>query len=130
MKYGDTRTSKASPIKWLMYFLSQYSPGENCKDEYVHLDQGGKLYNNPEIQNLFTSKGYKITPTGTEASFQNGSVKRAGANLAVKFWPYAFYHAMRLSNAFPETGKNKSPIQLANPDGKPEDLSQLPTFGC
>ena len=26
MKYGDTRTSKASPIKWLRYFLSQYSP--------------------------------------------------------------------------------------------------------
>ena len=30
MKYGDTRTSKASLIKWLPYFLSQYSPGENC----------------------------------------------------------------------------------------------------
>ena len=59
MKYGDTRTSKASPIKWLMYFLSQYSPGENCRDKYVLMDQGGKLLKNPEIQNLFTSKGYK-----------------------------------------------------------------------
>ena len=51
--------------------------------------------------------------------------------LAVKFWPYAFYHAMRLSNAFPEAAKDKSPIQLTNPSGKAEkDLSKLRTFGC
>ena len=37
---------------------------------------------------------------------------------------------MRLSNAFPEACKDKSPIQLANPSGKDEDLSKLRTFGC
>ena len=37
---------------------------------------------------------------------------------------------MRLSNAFSEAGKDKSPSQLANPGGKPEDLSQLRSFGC
>ena len=63
MKYGDTWTSKASPIKWLRYFLSQYSPGKNCKNKYVHMDQGRELYNNPELQNLFISKGYRIRPT-------------------------------------------------------------------
>ena len=37
---------------------------------------------------------------------------------------------MRLSNAFPEPGKNKLSIQLANPSGKAEVLSKLRTFGC
>ena len=143
MKYGDTRTSKASPLKWLNFSLSQYSLGDNCKDKYVHMDQGGELCNNPDARNLFTSKGYQIRSTGIKASCQNGPVERAhqtlsnsiralltGANLAVKVWPYTFYHDMRLSNAFPESEQDKSPIQLANPDGKPEDLSKLRTFGC
>ena len=107
------------------------------------MDQDGELYNNPNIKNLFTSEGYEIHPTGLDTSFQNGPVKRAhrtlsnsiralltDVNLAVKFWPCAFYHAMRLSNAFPEAGKDISPIQLANPTGKAEDLSKLRTFGC
>ena len=107
------------------------------------MDQGGELYHNPDVRNLFTSKGYEIRLTGAEASFQNGPVERAhrtlsnsiralltGANLPLKFWPYAFYHAMQLSNAFPEPGQDQSPIQLANPNGKPEDLSNLRTFGC
>ena len=123
---------------------SQYSPGVSCKDKYVHMDQGGELYNNPAVQNIFIFKGYAIRSTGPEASFQNGPVKRAhrtlsnsiralltGANLPVKFWPYAFYHAMRLSNAFPEARNDKYPIELANPSGKPENLStKLRTFGC
>ena len=37
---------------------------------------------------------------------------------------------MRLSNAFPEARKDKSPVQLANPSCKAEDLSSLRTFGC
>ena len=73
-------------------------PWKHCKDKYVHLDQGGELYNNPDVRNLFTSKGYEIRPTGAEASFQNEPIERAhrtlsnsigalltGANLAVKF---------------------------------------------
>ena len=98
MKYGDTWTSKASPIKWLRYFLSQYSPGNICKKKHVVLDQGREFYNNPLAQNLFTSKGYAIRPTEAEASFQNRPVEQAYrtlsnsiralltvANLAVKF---------------------------------------------
>ena len=51
MKYGNTWKSKASPVKLLQFFLSQYSPRDNYKNKYVNLDEGGELYNNPEIHN-------------------------------------------------------------------------------
>ena len=52
----------------------------------------------------------------------------SGASLDVKFWPYAFYHALRLENAFPEPGERSSPLRKAT--GHPENLSNLRTFGC
>ena len=62
--------------KDLLLNLSQYSPGKNCKDKYVVLDQGGELYNNLEVHNLFTSKGYKIMLTGADASDLSGALTR------------------------------------------------------
>ena len=72
---------------------------------------------------------------------QNGPVERGhrtlantiralllGAGLNIKFWPYAFYHAMQMSNAFPKPTQQRSPIALAT--GKPEDFSNIRTFGC
>jgi hypothetical protein len=139
MKHGDTRISKAAPLHWLRHFLSQYNP--RCNDKYVYMDQGGELFNNPNIRNLFEHAGYTIYPTGADSSHQNGPVERGhrtlansiralllGANLDVKFWPYAFYHAMRLSNAFPEAGQHESPILKAT--SHKEDLTGLRTFGC
>ena len=139
MKHGDSRVSKAAPVEWLRHFLSQHSP--TCDNKYVHVDQGGELFQNPDIVNLFQSFGYELFPTGADASHQNAQVERAhrtlsnsmrallsGANLDVKFWPYAFYHSMRLSNAFPEPGESASPIEKAT--GHRENLSNLKTFGC
>ena len=139
MKHGDTRISKAAPLHWLEHFFSQYNP--KCRHKYVYLDQGGELFNNPDIKNLFQKYGYDILPTGADSSHQNGPVERghrtlansmrallSGANLPIKFWPYAFYHALRLSNAFPERGHTESPLMKAT--AKREDLSNFRTFGC
>eukprot|EP00536_Pseudo-nitzschia_multiseries_P015908 jgi/Psemu1/44246/gm1.44246_g len=140
MKYGDTRISKAAPLHWLDHFFSQYNP--YCNNKYAIVDQGGELYHNPDIQNLFSAFGYTIYPTGADASHQNGSVERAhrtlansmktsmlsGANLPIKFWPFAFYHALRLSNVFPEGTQSHSPLELAT--GKKENLTDFRTFGC
>ena len=139
MKHGDTRISKAAPLHWLEHFFSQYNP--NCSGKYVHLDQGGELFNNPDIRNLLAIYGYEILPTGADSSHQNGPVERAhrtlgnsiralltGANLPIKFWPYAFYHAMRLANAFPERGEPMSPLEKAT--DRKENLSSFRTFGC
>ena len=140
MKHGDTRISKAAPVSWLRHFLDQYKP-RHCHSLYVHMDQGGELYNNPKIRNLFSFYGYAIHPTGADASHQNGPAERAhrtlantiralllGADLDIKFWPYAFYHAMRLANSFPERGKNASSLQLAT--GKKQSVADFRTFGC
>ena len=68
------------------------------------MDQGGELYINPDIHNVFTNHHYGVRPTGTDSSYQNGPVKRAhrvigdhvcalliGANLSIKFWSHAFF---------------------------------------
>ena len=139
MKHGDTRISKAAPVNWLRHFLAQYNP--LCKNKYVYMDQGGELFNHPDVQNLFTSSGYQIFPTGADASHQNAPVERAhrtlansiralltGSALHIKFWPYAFYHALRLTNAFPTAGNTASPVFKAT--ASKEDLHALRTFGC
>ena len=75
MQYGSVRRRKASPIKWLQQFLLQISP--TCKYKYVYLDQGGELYANLDVKNVFTNWHYKIHPTGIDSSHQNGPVKHA-----------------------------------------------------
>ena len=47
MLHGDTRLTKASPLKYLEYFLKEYSP--ECKNKWVIMDNGGELYSNPKI---------------------------------------------------------------------------------
>ena len=139
IKHGDTRISKAAPVLWLKHFLAQYNP--LCRDKYVYMDQGGELFNNPEVKNLFHKSGYEIKPTGADASHQNGPVERGhrtiadmmrslltGANLDPKFWPYAFYHSLRLSNAIPERHQALSPLELATRTR--ENFTNLKTFGC
>ena len=73
MKHGNTPISKGPPLQWLAHFLAQYNP--QCEGQYVYLDQGGELFNHPEVQNLFKEKGYDILPTGADNSHQNGPVK-------------------------------------------------------
>ena len=40
------------------------------------MDQGGELWHNPAITNLFREFGYETRPTGADASNQNGPVER------------------------------------------------------
>ena len=51
MQYGKTFLSKASPIEWIRKWLQVRSP--NLRDKYVFMDQGGELYGNPDILNVF-----------------------------------------------------------------------------
>ena len=103
--YGDTRIGKATPLHWIQHSLQEHAP--SCPNKYVYMDQGGELYNNPEVRNLFLIYGYKINTTGADSSRQN-AVERyhltiangirallIGADLPIKFWPYAFHHYIR-----------------------------------
>ena len=139
MMHGDCRLSKASPIKYLKSFLEQYSP--EMENKWVVMDQGGELYNNPEVVNLFKFYKYKIYPTGADASHQNGPVERGhrsvltfikslliGAGLETKFWPYAFMHVLRIRNAIPGSMQVESPIKMST--GEKDNLKHLKTFGC
>ena len=87
------------------------------------MNQGGELYHNPEVQKLFKLYGYTVNPTGADASRQNavehynlsiGNGIRAlliGANLDIKFWPYAFHHYLRLKNGLGPSG-NRAVSQI------------------
>ena len=68
--HGDAGISKAAPALWLKHFPAQCNPP--CKDECVCMDQGSELFNNPEVENLFTKLGCAVHPTGADASDQNG----------------------------------------------------------
>ena len=96
LQYSKTCQSKTSPIEFIHEWLQVYSP--NLRDKYVFMDQGGELYGNPDILNVFTNHHYQIHPTGTDSSHQNGPVERAhcvisdhvfslliGANFDIKF---------------------------------------------
>jgi hypothetical protein len=137
--HGDTQVSKATPLNWIRDFLEDYSP--DCPDKYVYMDQGGELYRNPEVRKLFKQFKYEIRPTGADSSNQNGPVECAhlnvgsairamlhGANLPIKFWPYAFHHYIRLKNAIPLKDQNMSPIELSV--GQRENFAKMKTFGC
>ncbi|KAG7343608.1 reverse transcriptase RNA-dependent DNA polymerase [Nitzschia inconspicua] len=137
--FGDTRVSKASPMEWLRSFLRQHSP--QCPGKYVYLDQGGELYANPAVRALFEQFGYAVRPTGADASNQNGPVERAhltvanalramllGAGLDPRFWPYAFHHFLRITNATPSRDQVKSPFELLR--GDKENFTGFRTFGC
>jgi hypothetical protein len=138
--HGSTRRSKATPLQWLEDLLRQNSP-RNCNTKYVYLDQGGELFQNPACKALFLKYGYEIRPTGADASHQNGPVERAhqtvangirallsGANLDVRFWPFAFHHYLRIQNALASRGQSESPYMMAH--GRKEDFSHFRTFGC
>ena len=124
IKHGDAQISKASPVHWLHHFLTTYTP--ICKDKYVCMDQGDKLFCNPDVRNIFERQGFAIHSTGADGSHQNGPVERShryvgdavlaflsGANLDVKCWPYTFYHHLRISNALGYRGETLSPLELA-----------------
>ena len=137
--HGDTRVSKATPLAWLRHFLENHAP--RVPNKYCYMDQGGELYHNPAVRQLFKKHGYELKPTGADASNQNGPVERAhltvanairamlhGASLDIQFWPYAFHHYLRIKNALPSKDQAKAPLTLAT--GKIDDFSGFRTFGC
>ena len=75
---GKCQRYKASPLNWIYDTLATFAPGidvtENC---YVHMDQGGELYNNPKVRKVFEKRGFAIYPTGADASHQNGPVRQS-----------------------------------------------------
>ena len=84
MLHGDCCTSKASPLKYLESFLKAHSPP--VSDKFVVLDQGGKLFQDPKVHNLFRKYDYDVRCTGANASFQNGAIKRAHCTAATSVW--------------------------------------------
>ena len=84
---------------------------------------------------------YEIQLTAPGHSHQNGPVERPhrtigdalhtmlrGADLPAKFWPYAFHHYLRISNAVPHGESDISPLEKRT--GVKPTLSYFGTFGC
>ena len=112
-----------------------------CAGKWVVMNQGGKIYNNLIIKNLFKKFGCEIYPTSLDSSHQNGPVERSpctvsqgvkylrfGAGLDVKFWPYAFMHILRICNVLPGQGQDVYPLFLST--GKKYNFWNMRVFGC
>ena len=119
VQYDKTCQSKAIPIEWLRQWLLINRPVVTNK--YVFLDQGGELWANPDILNVFTNFHYKVCPTGNDLSHQNSPVECTHctigdnvrvlfivASLNIKFWSYAFFHHLHISNTMAMNGQDCS----------------------
>ncbi|KAI2495456.1 source UniProtKB [Fragilaria crotonensis] len=105
------------------------------------MDGGGELGKCRDIHRTFANFGYAVELTGPDSSHQNGPGERphqtigdalrtmlSGANLQPNFWPYAFYHYIRLYNFVPHGDRPTSPYEMC---GAPlPNLAKLRTFGC
>ena len=85
--------------------------------------------------------GYSVYNTSGYSSNSNGPAERnhrtisdgikavlLGSGLKPSFWPYAFFHILRVRNAIPGAGQTASPIFLST--GKKENFKNLKVFGC
>ena len=137
--FGRAFATKAPPVDWLNRWLANNAP--DCPDKYVRMDGGGELGKCHEIRDTFTNFGYQVQLTGPDSSHQNGPGERphqtigdalramlSGAALRPAFWPYAFYHYVRLYNFVPRGSRISSPHEMCG--GDLPDLSKLRTFGC
>ena len=120
--------------------LTEMTPG-NERRKYATMDQGGEMARNSEVQSLFGKHTYAIWPTSPGSSHQNAPAKRPiqtignamramlqGSNLPMKYWPYAFYHFLRVHNLTPCAGEKISPFEKVT--GKRPNLRNLNLFGC
>ena len=137
--YGRAFGTKAPPLEWINNWLANNSP--NCPDKHVRMDGGGELGKSRDIHQTFANFGYTVGVTGPDSSHQNGPGERphqtigdalramlSGANLKPCFWPYAFYHYVRLYNFVPHGTRTSSPYEMCGSDLP--NLSKLRTFGC
>ena len=137
--YGRAFASKAPPVEWLNNWLANNTP--DCPSKYVRMDGGGELGKSRDVHQTFTNFGYTVELTGPDSSHQNGPGERphqtigdalramlSGANLQANFWPYAFYHYVRLYNFVPHGTRPSSPYEMCGADLP--NLSKLRTFGC
>ena len=139
--YGECFASKGPPVDFINRWLARHGLPVQAKDKYVRFDLGGEMGKSPEIVRLFERAGYSVEPTAPHSSHQNGPGERphqtisdairtmlAGADLAPKFWPYAFHHFLRLYNVTVHGTDTASPYEQMT--GKKPDLSLLRVFGC
>ncbi|KAI2495399.1 hypothetical protein MHU86_19113 [Fragilaria crotonensis] len=137
--YGRAFATKAPPVDWINRWLANNTP--DCLGKYVRMDGGGELGKCHEIRETFANFGYQVQLTGPDSSHQNGPGERphqtignalramlSGAALRPAFWPYAFYHYVRLYNFVPRGSRPSSPHEMCG--GELPDLSKLRTFGC
>ncbi|MFY8200141.1 MAG: hypothetical protein ACOVLE_05695, partial [Pirellula staleyi] len=137
--FGRAFATKAPPVDWVNSWLASNTP--KCIDKYVRMDGGGELGKCRDIHRTFTNFGYAIELTGPDSSHQNGPGERphqtigdalrtmlSGANLQPNFWPYAFYHYMRIYNFIPHGNRPSSPYEMCG--ASLPNLAKLRTFGC
>ena len=137
--YGRAFATKAPPVEWINNWLANNAP--DCSDKYVRMDGGGELGRSQDVRQTFVNFGYTVEVTGPDSSHQNGPGERphqtigdalrsmlTGANLQAGFWPYAFYHYLRLYNFVPHGTRSFSPYEMCG--SELPNLSKLRTFGC
>ena len=134
-------SSKEPPIDLLKSFLNDH--GLQQGNRTIRTDQGGELYRSVRFREIAELAGYKVEPTGSDDSAQNGKAERPNrtfgdmmrcvlhnSKLSSKFWSFALRHCVHLKNRMPHSAHQflKTPFEAYT--GRIPDLSSLKIFGC
>ena len=113
--------------------LQEYST--NVSKKFVVLDQGGELYHNAEVFNLFCQYKYKVFPTGANASYQNDPVTFVYYTIATSICALLFgdglsvkLYLLLIWNTLTHCTQIALPLYLST--GKKDNFKNLSVLGC
>ena len=134
-------SSKEPPLDILKDFLQDH--GLQRGDRTIRTDQGGELYRSLRFRKMAHLAGYKVEPTGSDDSAQNGVAERPNrtfgnmmrtvlfnSGLPSTFWSYALRHCAYIKNRVPHSHFNFEKTPYESYTGRIPDLSHLRVFGC
>ena len=134
-------SSKEPPLDILKEFLRDH--GLQRGNRTIRTDQGGELYRSLQFRKMAHLSGYKVQPTGSDDSAQNGIAERPNrtfgnmmrtvlfnSGLPSTFWSYALRHCVYIKNRIPHSHFNFEKTPFESYTGRVPDLSHLKVFGC
>ncbi|KAI2495082.1 hypothetical protein MHU86_19437 [Fragilaria crotonensis] len=135
--FGRAFATKAPPIEWINSWLASNAPAPTNMSAWTEAANWANVARSTELSRTLDTRWNSQDQT----PHQNGPGERphqtigdalrtmlSGADLRPNFWPYAFYHYIRLYNFVPHGDRPSSPYEMC---GAPlPNLAKLRTFGC
>ena len=134
-------SSKDPPLDILTNFLDEH--GLQYGERSIRTDQGGELYRSRKVHEVCAKFGYKMQPTGSDNSSQNGIAERpnrtfgnmmravlTSAGLGSEFWSFALKYCVYIKNRLPHQYFDYERTPFEAYTGRRPNMSNLRIFGA